>query len=79
MIRIRKQEEHRKVERDESAGNVTAVVRLPAPAAGAVSKNSEKPSVSAQSWSYVQDNNCESHCHLGCTLFHKRRPSFCCC
>lgn len=38
MIRIRKQEKHRKVERDESVGNVTAVVRLPAPAAGAVSK-----------------------------------------
>lgn len=38
MIRIRKQEKQRKVERDESVGNVTAVVRLPAPATGAVSK-----------------------------------------
>ncbi len=43
MIRIRKQEEHRKVERDESVGNVTAVVRLPAPAAGAVSKTLKSP------------------------------------
>lgn len=43
MIRIRKQEKHRKVERDESVGNVTAVVRLPAPAAGAVSKTLKSP------------------------------------
>lgn len=71
MIRIRKQEKHRKVERDESAGNVTAVVRLPAPAAGAVSKNTQKPTVTAQLVRYVQDNNCESHCHLDFTLFTK--------
>lgn len=43
MIRIRRQEKHRKVERDESVGNVTAVVRLPAPAPGAVSEALKSP------------------------------------
>lgn len=43
MIRIRRQEKHRKVERDESVGNVTAVVRLPAPAAGAMSGTLRSP------------------------------------
>lgn len=38
---------------------------LPAPEAGAVSKNIQKPTVPAQCESYVQDNNCESHCHIG--------------
>lgn len=74
----RSREKHRKVERDESVGNVTAVVPLPAPAAGAVSKNTQKPTVAAQSRRYVQDNNCESHCHLDFTLITKGKLSFCC-
>lgn len=37
------QDQDRKVERDESVGNVTAVVGLPAPEAGAVSKTLKSP------------------------------------
>lgn len=43
MIRIRKQGERRRVgRRDESAGNVPAVVAVPAPAAGAVSNKDRR-------------------------------------
>lgn len=66
MIRIRKQEKDRKVERDESVGNVTAVVRLPAPAAGAVSKTLKSP----QSLHSLGDMcRTTTVCHLDFTLF----------
>lgn len=55
VIRIRKQGKQWKVERDESAGNVTAVVAVLAPAAGAVSKTH-----SARAGRCVRDNNCIS-------------------
>ena len=70
MIRIREQEKHRKVERDESVGNVSSC-STPCPCGWSCVKNTQKPTVTAQSGRYVQDNNCESHCHLGFTLFTK--------
>lgn len=54
----------------ESAGNASAVVRLPAPAAGAVSRTLKSP-VTAEPETHVQDNNCESLHHLHSVLFTK--------
>lgn len=73
VIRIRKQGKQWKVERDESAGNVTAVVAVLAPAAGAVSKTH-----TLRGPGDVYGITTASHCHLDLSLQTKERPSIRC-